>query len=97
MTCIFCGSIECAWCFFRKKRWPCRIGDNVKAIVCSTCLQRLLRGKKESLKKAVEKAMELNRPDQVEVLQHLMTEDMPSTIPTEGVGAKRISLRHKGA
>ena len=96
MTCIFCGGIEHAWNFYQKKRWPCRVGDGVASIVCSDCVQRLLRGKRDTLQKAVDKAIELDRPDQVEVLKHLMVEDMPATVPTEGVHERRVSLRHKG-
>ena len=96
MTCIFCNETEYAWNFFRKKRWPCRVGDNAVSIVCSDCVQRLLRGKKETLQKALDKAAELDRQDQVEVLQHLVAENMPLSRPQESVRERKVSLRHKG-
>jgi len=96
MTCIFCGSVEHAWNFYQKKRWPCRVGDSVVSIVCSDCVQRLLRGKKETLQKAVDKATELDRPDQVEALKHLVLENAPATVSTEAVRQRKVSLRHKG-
>jgi len=96
MTCIFCGGIEHAWNFFRKKRSPCRVGDNAVSIVCSTCVQRLLRGKKETLQKALDKATELDRPDQVKALKHLVFENISTTLSTEGVRERKVSLRHKG-
>lgn len=92
MNCVFCGMIEYSWNFYRKQRWPCRVGDNVRSIVCSDCVQKLLRGKKETAGKAYAKAAEIN-PEQAEVLKHLT--DIDLSFDT-AANKSRVALRHKG-
>ena len=96
MNCVFCAQPEYAWNFYQKKRWPVRVGEHAVSIVCSNCLQHLLAGKKDSIPKAIEKALALNQTAQVEVLKHLLSENMAELPPQESVAERRVSLRHKG-
>ena len=66
---------EIAFNFFTKKRQPVKLPENVRKIVCSNCVQRLLLATPEEKRKAHQIAKSKDMPDKAEALSLFTSED----------------------
>jgi hypothetical protein len=69
MNCPICGQPETHFNMSTGRREPVKHSLDVKAVICSRCMQRLLAMGPDELKAAYQKAMEVGEPDKARAIE----------------------------
>jgi len=74
MNCAICGKLEIKLNLNTGKREPVNHPQDIKAVVCSNCMQRLLSSPQDKLKDAYRKALNAGELGKAKALERFMRE-----------------------